>query len=75
MQARKDSQQMSFYSSPVSSIDNPEQGKATVYFEHQGEPYQIECDFVAGCDGFHGVSRPSIPTEIRTEYERVYPFG
>ena len=75
MEARQASQQISFYSSPVTSIDNPEQGKARVHFEHDGEAYQIDCDFIAGCDGFHGVSRPSIPAEIRTEYERVYPFG
>ena len=36
---------------------------------------RITCDFVAGCDGFHGVSRVSIPYGIRTEYEKVYPFG
>jgi p-hydroxybenzoate 3-monooxygenase len=40
-----------------------------------GQVHQIECDFVAGCDGYHGVSRASIPpAELRT-YERVYPFG
>lgn len=36
---------------------------------------RIICDFVAGCDGFHGVSRLSIPDSVRTEYEKVYPFG
>ncbi|MEM7275470.1 MAG: 4-hydroxybenzoate 3-monooxygenase [Actinomycetota bacterium] len=36
---------------------------------------RISCDFVAGCDGFHGVSRISIPESARTEYEKVYPFG
>ncbi|CAE6932329.1 4-hydroxybenzoate 3-monooxygenase [Vibrio sp. B1FLJ16] len=75
MEARKASGQQSFYSCPVSEIDNPAEGKASVYFEHDGEAYQIDCDFIAGCDGFHGVSRPSIPSEIRTEYERVYSFG
>jgi p-hydroxybenzoate 3-monooxygenase len=37
--------------------------------------HQLECDFVAGCDGFHGVSRPSIPDGILTEHEYVYEFG
>ncbi|NVK43104.1 MAG: 4-hydroxybenzoate 3-monooxygenase [Oceanospirillaceae bacterium] len=46
-----------------------------VTFEYQGEAYRLDCDFVAGCDGFHGVSRQTIPAEIRTEHERVYPFG
>jgi p-hydroxybenzoate 3-monooxygenase len=37
--------------------------------------HELACDFVAGCDGFHGVSRPAIPARLRTEYTRVYPFG
>ncbi|MFC4530905.1 4-hydroxybenzoate 3-monooxygenase [Sphaerisporangium dianthi] len=36
---------------------------------------RLDCDFVAGCDGFHGVSRPSIPAGVLTEYEREYPFA
>lgn len=40
-----------------------------------GEARQIDCDFVAGCDGFHGVSRQTIPLHVRREYEKVYPFG
>jgi p-hydroxybenzoate 3-monooxygenase len=40
-----------------------------------GDTTRIDCDFVAGCDGFHGVSRVSIPREVRREFEKVYPFG
>ncbi|UWR21100.1 4-hydroxybenzoate 3-monooxygenase [Sulfitobacter sp. S190] len=40
-----------------------------------GTRHTVSCDFVAGCDGFHGVSRRSIPEETRREYEKVYPFG
>ncbi len=36
---------------------------------------RIDCDYIIGADGFHGVSRPSIPADVRREYERVYPFG
>jgi p-hydroxybenzoate 3-monooxygenase len=36
---------------------------------------RLDCDYVAGCDGFHGASRQAIPTAVRSEYERVYPFG
>lgn len=46
-----------------------------VTYEQGGTRHRIDCDFVAGCDGFHGVSRPTIPAEIRREYEKVYPFG
>ncbi|SLN71001.1 p-hydroxybenzoate hydroxylase [Roseivivax jejudonensis] len=40
-----------------------------------GAQKRADCDWVAGCDGFHGVSRRSIPESVRREYERVYPFG
>ncbi|MBB3996056.1 p-hydroxybenzoate 3-monooxygenase [Sulfitobacter undariae] len=40
-----------------------------------GQAHRLDCDFVAGCDGFHGVSRQTIPLDVRTEYEKVYPFG
>jgi p-hydroxybenzoate 3-monooxygenase len=46
-----------------------------VTFRHDGATRRIVCDFVAGCDGFHGVSRRTIPDAVRREYERVYPFG
>jgi p-hydroxybenzoate 3-monooxygenase len=46
-----------------------------VTYDKSGERQRIDCDFIAGCDGFHGVSRASIPASERTEYERVYPFG
>lgn len=47
----------------------------SVTFSVGGESERIECDFIAGCDGFHGPSRLAIPAEVRTEYEKVYPFG
>lgn len=47
----------------------------SVTFTHEGAQYRLECDYIAGCDGFHGVSRQTIPEEKRTEHERVYPFG
>jgi p-hydroxybenzoate 3-monooxygenase len=40
-----------------------------------GTEYRIDCDFIAGCDGFHGVSRQTIPKTVLKEFERVYPFG
>ncbi|MGB8815272.1 MAG: 4-hydroxybenzoate 3-monooxygenase [Paracoccaceae bacterium] len=50
-------------------------GAPWVSYTHDGVSQRIDCDYVAGCDGFHGVSRPSIPADIRQEYEKVYPFG
>ncbi|MBW4709114.1 4-hydroxybenzoate 3-monooxygenase [Roseobacter sp. YSTF-M11] len=46
-----------------------------VTFRTEGAAQKLMCDYVAGCDGFHGVSRSTIPDAIRTEYEKVYPFG
>ena len=47
----------------------------TIRYRKDGEDHELRCDFVAGCDGFHGVCRPFIPADARTEYERKYPFG
>lgn len=44
-------------------------------FEHEGQAWRLECDYIAGCDGFHGVARQSIPAEALEVFERVYPFG
>ena len=46
-----------------------------IRYRHGGEAHEIGCDFIAGCDGFHGVSRPSLPAGLLTAYERVYPFA
>ncbi|WP_178081119.1 4-hydroxybenzoate 3-monooxygenase [Pseudomonas sp. 09C 129] len=44
-------------------------------FDYQGEPHRLDCDYIAGCDGFHGVARQSIPADKLKVFERVYPFG
>ena len=49
--------------------------KPSVTYTHHGEPQRIDCEFVVGCDGFHGVSRSTIPDDVRVEYEKEYPFG
>ncbi|NQY61556.1 4-hydroxybenzoate 3-monooxygenase [Cognatishimia sp.] len=46
-----------------------------VTFTQDGQERRIDCDYIAGCDGFHGVSRKTIPETVRKEYEKVYPFG
>ena len=40
-----------------------------------GKDVSLACDFIAGCDGFHGICRPSIPQSVLTTYEREYPFA
>jgi p-hydroxybenzoate 3-monooxygenase len=49
--------------------------KPSVSFAYQGDQYTLNCDYIAGCDGFYGPSRQAIPADKRTEHERVYPFG
>ncbi|MCE8038864.1 4-hydroxybenzoate 3-monooxygenase [Halomonas sp. MCCC 1A11062] len=46
-----------------------------VTFDKNGETVRLDCDYVAGCDGFHGVSRQSIPKDRIKEFEKIYPFG
>jgi p-hydroxybenzoate 3-monooxygenase len=46
-----------------------------VTYEKEGALYELECDFIAGCDGYHGVCRASVPRPAITEYEKIYPFG
>jgi len=46
-----------------------------IRFRANGQAQEIECDYIAGCDGFHGVCRPSIPTGALKVFERIYPFG
>jgi p-hydroxybenzoate 3-monooxygenase len=46
-----------------------------IRFTHEGRGQEIECDFIAGCDGFHGICRPSFPDGVLNVFERDYPFG
>ena len=46
-----------------------------IRYRKDGEAYELTCDFIAGCDGFHGICRPSVPDGVLTIYQRVYPFG
>jgi p-hydroxybenzoate 3-monooxygenase len=46
-----------------------------IRFTHEGRAQEIDCDFIAGCDGFHGICRPSFPDGVLNVFERDYPFG
>ncbi|HYC16787.1 MAG TPA: 4-hydroxybenzoate 3-monooxygenase [Pseudolabrys sp.] len=49
--------------------------KPKIKFSHDGRVKEIDCDFIAGCDGFHGICRPSVPDGVLSVFERDYPFG
>ncbi|MDA7965071.1 4-hydroxybenzoate 3-monooxygenase [Ruegeria sp.] len=57
------------------AIHGAETDAPYVTFTVDGQEQRIDADFVAGCDGFHGISRQTIPLNIRREYEKIYPFG
>jgi len=57
------------------AVSGFEGGSPTIRFRHEGEEVELTCDFIAGCDGFHGVCRDSIPAGVLTAYERDYPFA
>ncbi len=57
------------------SLHGLESERPRVRFTHEGAEEELECEFVAGCDGFHGVSRPSVPAGIFREFHREYPYG
>jgi p-hydroxybenzoate 3-monooxygenase len=57
------------------SLQHLEGATPAIRFRQNDEAREITCDFVAGCDGFHGISRPSIPAGAVTMYEREYPFA
>jgi p-hydroxybenzoate 3-monooxygenase len=52
-----------------------ESERPRIAYRHGGSAHELACDFIAGCDGFHGACRASVPRSAIAEYERVYPFG
>jgi p-hydroxybenzoate 3-monooxygenase len=57
------------------SVHELESVRSRIRFRHGGEQHELECDAIAGCDGFHGICRPSIPDGVLSSYSREYPFG
>jgi p-hydroxybenzoate 3-monooxygenase len=49
--------------------------RPTIRFAHKGAAQELACDFIGGCDGFHGICRPSLPAGVLAAFERDYPFG
>ena len=57
------------------SVDELDTERPRIRYAHDGERYELECDVIAGCDGYHGVCRPSIPKGVLRSFSRDYPFG
>ena len=75
MDARTASGARSIYEANDVAIHDFDGERPRVTFTKNGQHHEIECDFIAGCDGFHGVSRASVPASAISIFERVYPFG
>jgi p-hydroxybenzoate 3-monooxygenase len=63
------------YEVQASGVTGLDEGAARIHYQEAGRELELVCDFVAGCDGYHGVSRQSIPAEVLRTYEKTYPFG
>jgi len=57
------------------SVHDLESERPLIRFRHEAADHELVCDVIAGCDGFHGVCRPSIPAGVLQKYSREYPFG
>ena len=75
MEARAAAGLVSIYEAAQVQVLDFEGGSPKVTYQKDGQTHEIACDFIAGCDGFHGVCRASVPPGAIKEYEKVYPFG
>lgn len=74
MDARSAANLPTIYSAANVSVHGFDGTQPFVRYEKDGQTHELQCDFIAGCDGFHGVCRASVQGSV-TEYEKVYPFG
>jgi p-hydroxybenzoate 3-monooxygenase len=75
MDARRDEGLPTVYEAHDVAVSGFDGDKPQVHYTKDGKQHTIACDFIAGCDGFHGVCRASVPRSAIREYEKVYPFG
>ena len=75
MDARAADGLTTIYEARNAAVHDFDTAKPYVTYEKDGQQHRIDCDFIAGCDGFHGVCRASAPRSAIKEYEKVYPFG
>ncbi len=75
MDARDAAGLLTVYDADDVSLHDFEGTSPRVRYVKDGVSHEIACDFIAGCDGFHGISRASVPSSALTTFERVYPFG
>ncbi len=75
MDARQAAGLPTVYEATNVTLHDFDSSKPRVSYEKDGKTFEIECDFIAGCDGFHGICRASVARDALREYEKVYPIG
>ncbi|MFM9979887.1 MAG: 4-hydroxybenzoate 3-monooxygenase [Burkholderiales bacterium] len=75
MDAREAAGEKTVYEAEDVSVHDFDSTRPKVRYRKDGRDHEVECDFIAGCDGFHGVCRESVPAGSISNFERVYPFG
>jgi p-hydroxybenzoate 3-monooxygenase len=75
MEARAAEGAPALYEAEVIAIHDPEGARPRIVYRRNGAEAYLDCDFVAGCDGYHGVCRSAVPASVMTTYERAYPFA
>jgi p-hydroxybenzoate 3-monooxygenase len=73
--ARRDTGRPLYFEVENTSVHDLDSNRPKIRFRRDGHDEELTCDFIAGCDGFHGMCRPSIPAEFIKGYDRIYPFG
>ncbi|WP_328908371.1 4-hydroxybenzoate 3-monooxygenase [Streptomyces sp. NBC_00234] len=64
-----------FFGAEVQAVDGADTERPVIRYTHDGREQTLTCDYVVGCDGFHGVARNAVPEHVRTTYERTYPYS
>ncbi|MFD3652045.1 4-hydroxybenzoate 3-monooxygenase [Streptomyces sp. NPDC058620] len=64
-----------FFGAEVHAVEGADAGQPVIRYTHEGREQTLTCDYVVGCDGFHGVARNAVPEQVRATYERTYPYS
>ena len=75
VEAREAAHGAVLWESPVTSIEGIEDDRPAIRFQSEGRSQALECDFIAGCDGFRGLARECMPRALLQGFDRIYPFG
>ncbi|MDI3409188.1 4-hydroxybenzoate 3-monooxygenase [Streptomyces cavernicola] len=63
------------FEAEVRAVTGADTERPVVHYRHEGRDHTLSCDYVVGCDGFHGVVKRAVPEAVRSTYERVYPYS